>query len=356
MHRLSAAVGFVLAIAGCGHSAPFAVPDNGSDQPFADGSPRRLTFNVGDDRAPAWLPDESGFLYSLQRRDRRDLDRCLGLLPPDGGRLLRTICDEDPAAQDSTNELTDPAADGAGRLAYVVTGSRLADPVPGYTAIVLGSLSDPIPAAVLRTFPYFAPDTVRHDRASHVAWLRPTSLVYLAEHVGYTPHAVDTVRTGAAIVRLELGGAVPALTVVPGTRDASSVAVGESADVIYFTLGGDSRVFRRVLSTGAVAVAHDFGAAGIARDVQLAGSRLVAVVGGNVSFAFDPTFGNNVQLDGGGVLHLVDLTSGADSSLPTGPRPERPLRFRRPALAPSGTRLVAEAVDSVADLWMFDLP
>ena len=152
MRPLNAAVGLALALAGCGHSAPPAAPESGSSRPFAGGSPRRLTFNLGDDRAPAWLPDGSGLLYSFQRLDRPDHDRCLGLLPPDGGRLERMLCDANPAADDSTNVLTEPAPTGDGRVAYLLVGSQTIDITPDYTAVLLGTL-DGAAVRVLRTFP-----------------------------------------------------------------------------------------------------------------------------------------------------------------------------------------------------------
>src|SRR5436309_1960365 len=195
MPRPVAASLLALALTGCGHSQPFRPGDYGSGQPFVPGSPRRVTYNIGDDRAPAWLPDESGFLYSFQRVDRPDRDYCLGLLPP-------------------------------------------------------------------------------------------------------------------------AGAASPAPPAVPATLYASSVAPGGTADVIFFTLGGDSRVFRRVRSGATDSVVHDFGAAGIARDVQVAGTRLVAVVGGTISFAYDSLLGYAVQRDAGGFLYLVDLETGAETVLP----------------------------------------
>src|SRR5205807_1386879 len=83
--------------------------------------------------------------------------------------------------------------------------------------------------------------------------LDPTTIVYLAERVGYERPCqgcpIDTLRTGVDVVRLDLSSDATSLAAVPGTRFASAVARGESADVIYYTLGGDSRVYRRVLST-----------------------------------------------------------------------------------------------------------
>jgi hypothetical protein len=354
MRRVITALALGLLLAGCHHEAPFAPGDYSSDQPFATGSPRRITFNQGNDRAPAWLADESGLLYSVQGISGSD--RCLAVLPPGGGRVEREMCDPRSALSDSTFILTEPAPAPDGRLAYVIVFSGPTEKASRAT-LVLGTLADPATAQPLVAFPFTAPDTVKHDEASQLRWLNPGSLVYLALRVGYdSARSRDTVRTGADIVKLDLGGATPIITVVPGTRDASSVAVGGSPDTIYFTLGGDSRVFRRALSSGIVSVPFDFGVGQIARDVQVLGTRLVAIVGGAASFGYDSLLSYNVQRDGGGPLHLVDLASGHDSVLPDSVD-GIPLFFRRPVLAPSGKRLVAEVVTgTVADLWMVDLP
>ncbi len=350
-----------LALAGCGHTAPFPPGDYGSDQPFAPGSPRRITLNLGDDRAPVWLPDESGLLYSFQRLDRADRDRCLGVLPPDGGRLEQTICVRRPAADDSTDVLSDPAVDGGGRLLYTATSSGPTDVAPRASALLLATLADPATARALVTLPYIGADGTFREGVSHVAWLGD-SLVYVAEHIAYRAPCkgcpLDTLRTGVEIVRLDVASGVA--EVLPGTGDASSVAPGGTPDVIYYTLGGDSRVVRRVLSAGTTSMVHDFGAAGIARDVQVAGSRLVAVVGGTVAFAYDSLLGYDVQRDGGGFLYMVDLGTGAETVLPGAGGAGS--AFRHPALSPSGKRVVAELVSGgargggTADLWEFDLP
>jgi hypothetical protein len=282
-------------------------------------------------------------------------DRCLALLPPGGGRVEREICDPRSALSDSTFIFSEPAPAPDGRLAYLVLKSS-ADGA-SRARLVLATSAKPLATDTLIAFPFIAPDTVRQDEASQPRWLDAGTLVYLALHVGYdSAHSRDTVRTGAEIARLELGGAAPNVMTVPGTRDASSLAVGGSPDAIYFTLGGDTRVYRRTLSSGTVTVIVDFGSAGIARDVQVTGNRLVAVVGGAVSFGFEPLLGFNVQRDAGGPLHQVNLATGKDSVLPDS-IDGIPLFFRHPALSPSGQRLVVEVVTgSVADLWMFDLP
>jgi len=143
--------------------------------------------------------------------------------------------------------------------------------------------------------------------------------------------------------------------VLPGTRYASSVAVDSGDGVgsaIYYTLGGDSRVYRADPAGGPPAVVHDFGTAGIARDVEVRSGTLIALVGGNVAFGFDTTLGY-VQFDGGGDVYRVDLAAGT-----TVPVTARGSRARHPALSPSGARVVAELPGGGAgpSLWLFAVP
>ena len=99
---------------------------------------------------------------------------------------------------------------------------------------------------------------------------------------------------------------------IAGTDLASGVSPGASEDEVYYTLNGDSRVYRKQLSSGDVTVVHDFGAAGFARDVHVVGNRMAAVVGGRVAFApADPSLGPT-QWDSGGVVHVVNLQDGDD--------------------------------------------
>jgi hypothetical protein len=81
---------------------------------------------------------------------------------------------------------------------------------------------------------------------------------------------------------------------------------------------------------------HDFGAAGVARDVHVGGGRLTAIVGGRVHVLPDADLGQ-IQWDSGGFIHVVDLASDADVTLA-----DEPHVFRRPVLAPTGDRVVAE--------------
>jgi hypothetical protein len=62
--------GLMLLAAACDHTSPFRPEPPAPAPPFSSFFPRRLSFNVGDDRTPAWLPDGSGILYSSERQDR----------------------------------------------------------------------------------------------------------------------------------------------------------------------------------------------------------------------------------------------------------------------------------------------
>jgi hypothetical protein len=359
----------LLLLAACGHEAPFAVQDPHVQGPRTTESPIRLTYSDGDDRTPAWLPDGSAIIYSSERLDLDDADRCLNLLPAGGGAVSRELCARGPGQSDSTHRFESPAVGPDGRIAFFRAVSTIGLQKSPAMHLMLGppGETEPAAAAPLTIVPYAAPSGRMHGSVSHLQWLSSTRLVYLAEDLFYQGSTFfpDTFTTGLEIVRLDIGP-TGSLSVVPGTEYASSVAAGGDEDTIVFTLGGDTRVFVQALSTAAVAVIHDFGAAGIARDVQLRGSTLVAIVGRSVLFQFESAHGW-VQRDEGGDLHVVNLATGASVVHSA----EQTL-FRRPALSPDGTALVVEAspfapvhVGPVSDfnatnhrpdLWLFDLP
>jgi hypothetical protein len=196
--------------------------------------------------------------------------------------------------------------------------------------------------------------------------LSSNRILFLGEQVSYSQACgacpLDTLRTGLDAAWLAVDEVNPSPQGIPGTELASGVSRGSNEDEVYYTIGGDSRVFRRNLSDGAVAVVHDFGPAGITRDVHVVGSRMVAVVGGRVTFGTDPQVGQ-VQRDSGGVLRVVDFQAGTDVAL------EGPGLFRRPQISPSGSGVAVEvypfiisgdppdtAVSPNSDLYLYGQP
>jgi hypothetical protein len=358
----------LLASLGCGHTEPFSTSPPATDLPFDAGPPARLTLNQGPDRGAAWLPDGSGILYSAQQLGSGDNDVCLALIPATGGSQRQLTCDLSPTGADSADAIESPAPTADGRVAFVARASRIRAITPENTSISIGPLANPAARSRVQVIPYTIPGGPLHSSASQLRWLTPDLLVYLGERVDYqhtcdTCAEWDTTVSGVDVVSLNVGQPGTTPQRIPGTENASGVSAGASPDQIYYTVSGDSRVYRRTLSTGFVEVAHDFGAAGFARDVHVVGNRMAAVVGGRVTYGIDPSFGPT-QWDSGGVVHVVDLQSGSDVAL------NGPGLFRRPQLSPSGTGLVVEVyplilsndnppntiVSRRSDLYLYGLP
>jgi hypothetical protein len=355
--RILGAVWLAAALVACEHTAPFTPAAYTPTGPLGPGPSVRLTYNPGADLAPVWLPGGASILYIAERVDRLDRDQCLATMPSAGGSIARYVC-HTSAPDDSVNAFERPALAVDGRIAYVrASAHRLpVRPVPpDAQALVVATLADPNDATVLRPLAYTAPSGRIHQGIANVGWLSPNRLVYLGQRVTY-PQACsscppDTVRTGIEIMTLDMGGATPVLTTVPGTDSASSVIVGGTGDTIYFTRNGDTRVYRYAFSSSQTDTVHDFGAAGIARDLGLANGRLVAVVGGDVSYTVDPVLGAE-QVDHGGALYFVTIASGGESAIGDGTS-----RFRRPALSPDGTLVVTEVwANGSPDLWLLGVP
>jgi hypothetical protein len=289
----------VAVMAGCGHTESFTTLPSGSDQPFDATPPVRLTFNRAADRGVAWLPDGSAILYSTQPPGRQDHDVCLAVLPPTGGRQRALTCDAFSRVGQLTDAIESVAPASDGRLGFVAATSSIDAPLPNLEALALGSVVDPATRRSLLSIPYTIPGGGLHEGISQLRWLGSNRLLYLGEAV-VARHPcqfceLDTIRTGHDAVWLAVDGTAASPQAIPGTQDASSVSPGSTEDEVYYTLGGQSRVFRQTLSSGAASVVHDFGAAGIARDVHVVGNRMAAVVGGRVAFGVDPSIGTAAE-------------------------------------------------------------
>jgi hypothetical protein len=202
-----------------------------------------------------------------------------------------------------------------------------------------------------------------HQLVGPVQWIDDDRAVYLGQDVlrprpcqGCTP---DTIPVGREIVRVDLSSGTPQLAIIPGTEDATSVAVDPAGDAIYFTKLLDTRVFRLGLAGGVPEPVFDFGAQGIARDVTVRGRKLLGVVGGRVFPAGTPALGT-WQSDEGGPMLLLDL----DTQLFEQVGDTTNYFFRHPSLAPGGDVVAVEAyfrvdstsVERVPDLWLYPVP
>jgi hypothetical protein len=355
----------ILGLATCAHDQPFATPHNESDSTLTRGAERPLTYNLGADLRPAWLPDGSALVYTFENPFSDDHDRCLALLPPTGGTRTELPCTTTLASADSVDAFYEAAPATDGRMLFLreYSISGLLTPIRGALVLREKDGSD----STLLTYPYTAANGHLVQGIGFIRWLSDTKAVYLATTVNYPrpcgPCTADTVRTGIELVLLDLSASPASITPIPGTDSASSVDVGSTPDELFFTRNGDSRVYHLALSTGTVTIAHDFGTIGIARDVAVFGNQLYAVVRGSITYSVDPVLGPT-QLDRGGALYVADLTTGSERWRIVDSR-----MFRRPVVSPDRSRMAAESfsftvapgsfdttVSRSADLWLLELP
>ncbi len=352
MRRAAAVLGMGAVLAACGHGEPFAVPGQGASEPLVSiGYPSRLTYNRGHDQEASWLPDGSGFLYTAEQYRFAEGDWCTADLPPAGGRARRMQCARGGLAGDSVNAYRWAAAGPDGRVAFLRLSAPRGQLSPRYGELVVGTFGAPDQAQVVTPVPYTLSPAPPHGGVAYIRWLDDARFVYRGDLVGYVRPcqgcAFDTIPTGRNLVLVQLTPAGATRTLLPGTDYASSVAV-RGPDEILFTRGGDRRVISLRLSTGDTATVWTF--SGVARGLAVAGDRLIAVVGGSVSFDFDQAFGDSVQRDNGGFLRIVDLAAGTSGVV------DQFGVYRQPALSPDGKRLVVESVARAPDLYLFDLP
>lgn len=330
----------ILLLAACSHSEPFTAPDEPLDGPLTPAVPVRLTYADGGPTAPTWTRDGDSVLYSYIRRGGGfavNEEGCLAILPASGGSIRREICSRSVFATQSADVFDLPALSPGGRLAFFHDGQPAAEGT-GAEAILAAPFDAPSTYALVRTFPFQA--DVFYVAPASLSWLDDSRLVFIGiAEEQYTPcDECDPVlvRYGRAVLAAD--ATTPgAVGVVPGTQFATSVTAGESSDIIYYTLANDSRIYRQTLSTGEVTTAHDFGAPAIARDVSFAAGRLVVIVDGSV-----PVYADDIGMiqgpNSGGTPYVVVPGSGQAQAVPV----PQAMWFRRPALSPDGSRIVAE--------------
>jgi hypothetical protein len=360
-----------VSLAACAHTEPDpgSPPDN---PPFGDGSwPRTLTFSTFDDRHPQWLPDGSGIVYSTERGDQqRDRDRCIALIRPEVGTQIWRRCELDGRHVDTTDVWEWPSVGPDGRTIFIhTTGWNQAKKL-GFPRISLAHGWKFEDAGRVRTLPFTSTSGLPQTLGWTFRWASPTRVIYLGVYEFYQGSTFfpDTFFTGQEVMDLQLAGdSLLSLTVVPGTTYASSVALADDSTTIYYTIGGDSLVYRRNLTTGVVDTAHNFGFGRVARDVTVRGTTMAAIVGDSTIWSFEDAHQQWVQRDEGGGIVVVDLTDGSEVEFSLSPL----TLFRHPELSPDGRRLVLEAqpfaypqrevgadynaLNHRADLWLFSL-
>lgn len=334
-------------LAGCAHSDLATAASVARDSAFVAAEPLRLTYSDGFDRTPAWSTDPDRILYAFDKgHTSHGLPKgCVGDLPAAGGSRGWELCDTEAQRADSSTQSLWPALRSDGAVAMVRQRWPIYGLSPYYSDLAIRPADPDLVPVKFLPIPYFF-NARSQQGVAFLQWLDATHLVWLGE--GVIRSSLDNVESGYEILIGDPALGYPAgLTLVPGTNYASSVARGGNSDTLYYTLGGDSLVYRRTLSTGAVDTVFDFGALGIARDVQVKNGRLTAVVGGSVTWGPHATLGM-AQYDNGGPIYAVDLPAGTPVLVSASFD-----RYRHPVLSPDGNYVVAE---QSFDLWRLALP
>ncbi|HEY2806618.1 MAG TPA: hypothetical protein VGI92_12245 [Gemmatimonadales bacterium] len=265
-----------LLICACRHNDAYQIVEPPkSIQPLVVASPTRLTYNPLPDTEPSFLPGDSLLIYTAFRGDH-DSDGCLQLLPSSGGQSARSICEPRLPGEDSVFAYQSGAVSTGGLLAYERSAKGPLNRFWTTHALMVRALDGTSPPRLITMLPAVGliPE---HSGATRIAWLDDHRFVYRADDYQnlFCFGCIPWDSSAGLFVNLVDVSTDPAtITPVPGTTSATDVAV-QDADAILVTLAGDTRVYRIVLSTGAVSVFWDF-TPGIPISVAVAGNRLVA--------------------------------------------------------------------------------
>lgn len=335
-----------LLLQGCSHSSTMTDDPPSSSDPVDPGPPVQLTINPGDDVEVAMLSNTE-ITYSYTVAGTPDRDRCIAVLPLSGGTRLREICAQGDHIDDSTHAYRFSTPLPSDSLAWFRGSRRPGEDFNREALVAVASWANPNTFRVLRTFPTTSTNSQTHIEPAFLRSIGAGKLAYVGMRflMKCTPLGCELIFAGREIALLDLTQPGTPPLAVPSTNYPTSVAAGPNPGEIIYTLVGDSRVYLQTAG-GSIAVLHDFGPSGIARDAHLAGGRLAAIVGGVVSVDTSDT-NEPFQRDAGGPLIVVDLTNGEE--LPVMDE----FLVRRPVLTPDGRHVVAELA---GNLYRFDLP
>ncbi len=316
--RRLALIALPLALAACEHSAPGAVAAITDVGPWATGYPRRLTFNLNDDRTPSVT---GGVLvYARQGDAYANLDyapvgreECLAFLPVEGGTVSRLLCPHSllPPTDTFVNTWFEPALSPDGkRVAFTWQRGPNVGPL-GFASVYLtvASVDRPADTTGFRAVVNYT-DGVRYaDFASKVSWLDEGHLRFLATRElifkvkgDGASRVTDTTYEPLALMDADLTTGV--LTPVPGGDLVTAYAAAPSGGVWVVRQTDTAALFLLDPATGTRTLVGRF--SGNVTDLAAVDSLPVAVVG-NTAERLDPATGTRTTLaaSAGPIHHIA---------------------------------------------------
>lgn len=331
-------------VVACDHTSPFAYTPPQDVGPQDSAYPRRLTFNLGDDRNPSVLGDT--LVYSRLDLSHSKSDRCIAMLPVGGGTLIAQFCP--PVARDTINAWWEPALSPDGsQIAYLWQRGSFQTAAPQSDTLVIASAADP--TKVLHKWKLDSLDAslgVVLEYPAKLSWVNASTLRFLfssftiryVQAGSYTRYA-DTTIASAGLVNMNVK--TGRITAVRGAEAALTYATAADGGVWFTTLATQDTLLH--LAPGAT-TPDTVGAFGRS-PVDLAN-----VDGAPVAIVFMPAIVDHFNIE------RLDPANGTMSVVSVGTEP-----LRRIAGAPGG-RVVAERelyeilYGAPANLWLYRLP
>lgn len=343
-----------LAAPGCDHSDPFRVSPFEQQGPFpifAQG--RRLTFNPLDDRDPFVFGDV--VYFSRLESVRVDGDRCIGIIPVEGGTMPDMYCAGGEVPDQNRDARLQPAVSPDGsRIAYVIerSRSRFNDRAPNLRNVVVAPRDNPADTASVFDAAFVLPNGASANDLRQLEWRDSNTLRFIAGLSFFNTNTRDTVFQPMGVHEFDIAGG--RFTMIAGTDDAFAFASRANGGLWYVT-ATDSTVIMSV-EPGAVAVV--FGPAGGAvRGITNVGGMPVVI---RYFFSGDPLLGNRIW---------ISLVRPDGTSADLWRRDREPGGYipRRIVGVPGRTSIIAEMVraDPIngvlrpidaagGDLWLFE--
>ncbi len=272
-------------LAGCSHTDAFVGADPPlADEPFAAGSPTRLTYDPGMDLFPSWRHDGESLVYSYQPPERDDHDRCIAVMLASAG-TRREVCYAAVDGATRTDALEWPALDQAGNLIFTHYISAIGDRIPDRGSLRIGTLDAPFDGRVLLTLPNGVGAT-GFTRIGQTEWSGADEFLFVAQDYLMLGNLAngnkkDTTYIGLGIIRGTLSSSGVSFAAVAGTDSATGFTRSAAGDTIYFSRYQDTRLYAVPATGGARQVVFTAATSGdgwVLRDPTRIGTRVAVVV------------------------------------------------------------------------------